>query len=1237
MQSTSTSSSAPVSSTAVPMAVQHTKRSLYIKVFKQEFIRELTFIWDVVAGRATARDSFTTKIAGLLKNNATSIPLLGDAIDKFASAIEFAANEVRDKEMGGLASIVDQLDLNHLDILMDVVAREAYRRYEFFIENRLTDDAEDGVIPFAKVGVARCLEYLARKRTPVAPAGWVREKLKPVLGDIKTAPAKSGDKKDEKVELSESFLLAGLVEGRSGQFIQGWTNNKVKLNRKEKNFLGQEKTVEVDIEDAYARSAFIHFDIKLEQLTQKLYTRAKARHQEGGGWQQVQAIFKGETESLYDFGHVKHRKEKEFQTDPLCGYAVMPLKAITNRYDFKAQDDKTFSRDFQSELQRRNLSVVQIDKATLKNYVTWFRQNTPLAKNTVADYLCLKQIWQGAKWVICADDLTGLDLKGVNLSNMDLSGATLGGDLTGTNFADTYLISAIFNKGTIAKQANFSHAHCAFLRAEGADFTSADFTQANFSYAKLAGANVTSTKLLGATWYQADLKNTKSDVDLLKEQQTQLKQLDADVKLQRAEMQQFSETLAAQTEKLNQLREQVDAKIQQTLMTNKDNKDTAQLQSLSDQVQQLVKQQQARAVFERSCQSDVKQLQQFIQQAASKDALDELKQQLQQTQQQLKTIQKNNNQATQQVPQELASQINALGSPYAALKQNLLKIQTGIQQELQALAKKLDECFKGLETQITQVEKQLAARLEQLEKRVDVLEKWVDAAKKDIGFVEQTVPVKLAELRKRALEDKDTQDELANYIPACGAHRVTDTNTFDMEKAATDFFKTNKQVLLLLGNSGGGKSTFNRYLAKKLWENYKVGDPIPLFISLPNLHNPEKALLVEHLTRQGFTEKEIQFIIKNHKLILILDGYDEMRIGDQMNQFKNLYTSNQLASLPSPGLKILISCRTEHLTKVDRYERYFMPGQNEKLQPAAFMEIFVAPFNIQQITAYITKYLELHIENTLKDISAEWQKTETYLQNIGDLPGMRELITTPFLLMIAMDVMPEIVEKYKHLDEAERLKLTGANLYDAFIKKWFERQADKLMVEGGLPEDGHDVMDDFMDFSKELAKAMHFAKASRVYYKPQSNLFEKQNLKDQWSENFFSDKNKDMMRARKGCPLKKVAPFTWAFIHASLMEHFVTKDIYDNLTDDSSLSSQSQSDYGDSKSVSSTTRSPVAVFSPSSTAASAGSPSSNQQAFFAMDAKNNSGAKTTNTAPPPIPQRPSFKMPTAAAPALTKK
>ncbi len=442
----------------------------------------------------------------------------------------------------------------------------------------------------------------------------------------------------------------------------------------------------------------------------------------------------------------------------------------------------------------------------------------------------------------------------------------------------------------------------------------------------------------------------------------------------------------------------------------------------------------------------------------------------------------------------------------------------------------LDLAQKKWETDLTERVANIGARLRRLSS----------------GWIKDGIDKKLLELKKSILNDKELIEELAIYIPVNGSYQRyanQDTSTFDLATKIQELFTDdNKKVLLLLGSAGVGKSTFNRYLERSLWEKYQKGDAIPLFISLPSLTNPENELLQEYLQilppSCSFNQQEIGIL--QHQYKFIFDGYDEI------NKLSNLYLKNHLENWQA---KVIISCRTDYLTGMANNDtKIFMPYVGAKPQYQAFMELSVVPFSDEQITAYITKYLMIHKDNPDKDLP--WQEPKEYEEQITKIPGLKQLIKTPFLLMVAMDIMPHIVGRYAELEEKERTNITRVRLLDEFVQQLFEREEDKLMIEDKLPTDGSDVKEDFWAFAMELAVAMHEIATNDVYYAPQgSSLFGGTKDSNPW-ERFFgtptdSKKAERLIRARNGCNcvLRTIGKHRRAFIHSTLQDYFVIRKI----------------------------------------------------------------------------------------------
>lgn len=565
--------------------------------------------------------------------------------------------------------------------------------------------------------------------------------------------------------------------------------------------------------------------------------------------------------------------------------------------------------------------------------------------------------------------------------------------------------------------------------------------------------------------------------------------------------------------------------------------------------------------------------------ASSPEQINELQAHVEKLEAELKKLANNSN-VTQ-----TNEQLESLKQDYVSMKKGLelaAKNNTTLRQQLQAsisenekqitqiaewqtnLAKKMEEeqkaqsaVIEDLQVELAQTKSGLTKKIAEFDVKIRELKTEQDEMKKEITKLDPEIQIKLSvdskleDLKKKMLENKEIEKELEIYIPVRGAYRIQDPESFDLETKAREILKSDKKLLLLLGNAGGGKSTFNLFLARKLWKEHKTSDRIPLFISLPSLHDPETNLLGEYFKQHGFTDPEIIKLKQSYSFIFILDGYDEI------NKFKNLYIGNHLDQWDA---KVLISCRTDYLAKLrDKdYTQFFQPYKDGKLQQGAFQELTVVPFNDSQIEDYVKKYLASHPK-------ADWNDPNVYLNHIKTIPGLRKLIETPFMLMLAMDVMPRIVEKYADVsNDAERTKLTQAALYDEFIQQWFEREEDKLIAHNQLPDDGHNVIEDFWQFAMDLASEMHIREEFQPYYKPpKSDIFSRKsshpsNDPSPWAMFFSPHADPDIVRARRACPLKEVGDNRRAFIHGSLVPYFSTRKMYLKQMDEIEAQTQAQ-------------------------------------------------------------------------------
>ncbi|MCX8565316.1 MAG: WD40 repeat [Glomeribacter sp. 1016415] len=270
------------------------------------------------------------------------------------------------------------------------------------------------------------------------------------------------------------------------------------------------------------------------------------------------------------------------------------------------------------------------------------------------------------------------------------------------------------------------------------------------------------------------------------------------------------------------------------------------------------------------------------------------------------------------------------------------------------------------------------------------------------------------------LEEVDEiRDGLALYIPSKGQETADSKTSFTLIDKVRDFLSSNKKVFLLLGEAGSGKSTFNRYLTRTLWEEYPQSPtaPIPLFIALAEHRLSCDDLIESYLLEQGFTSEEIALLRKEKRLVFILDGFDETQ--DRTQAF---YTQNKLDHWKNA--QVIISSRPEYLR--ENYRSQFQ----KRGQTTAVQEYWLSTISDDWITAYIQKYIQ-HTQRT--GWGLKW-----YQNTLNNLPTLKEAIRRPFLLRMALDLLPDLAE-------SKSAPMTRIALYDAFISRWWNRSEERLL------------------------------------------------------------------------------------------------------------------------------------------------------------------------------------------------
>ncbi|KAG9071485.1 hypothetical protein KI688_005697 [Linnemannia hyalina] len=349
--------------------------------------------------------------------------------------------------------------------------------------------------------------------------------------------------------------------------------------------------------------------------------------------------------------------------------------------------------------------------------------------------------------------------------------------------------------------------------------------------------------------------------------------------------------------------------------------------------------------------------------------------------------------------------------------------------------------------------------------------------------------------------------------------QAPDNSALPLMDMVEGFLADDSQVMLVLGDSGAGKSTFNRHLENKLLTNYEAGDRIPLFINLPALKQPDEDLVAKQLRTIDFSEEQIWDLKQHRQLLLICDGYDESQLTS------NIHTANYFNIPGQWDVKLLVTCRTQYLGS--DYRDRFAPkasGQYHRTASNLFQEAVITPFSKEQIELYVEQFVPL--------IPRTWVKKD-YMDKLATIPNLSDLARNPFLLTLALEALPSVVDSRSDLS---RLRITRAELYDTFVDHWLEvnkrRQQDQALKDKrqafeDLLEDG--FVHNGIVFQKELAWAIFQEQNGRPVVE-----YSNRRDKSSWKARFFGSGHEKSLL--KDASLLSRTGNQYRFIHRSVLE-----------------------------------------------------------------------------------------------------
>jgi len=375
------------------------------------------------------------------------------------------------------------------------------------------------------------------------------------------------------------------------------------------------------------------------------------------------------------------------------------------------------------------------------------------------------------------------------------------------------------------------------------------------------------------------------------------------------------------------------------------------------------------------------------------------------------------------------------------------------------------------------------------------------------------------------------------YVTPYGAPRpqVSESECFLLLNQIVKIFtESDIRSLLILGDSGAGKTSLCLQACKRLWEVYREDraappvsssettssgmvssvtnasiprfpKPLPIYIHLAQYRNQLREGLLEQVLEETLlSAKEIRYL-KTQPLLLLLDGFDEVDIQE------NLYQTQRWRQY---HICMAITCRPEALAYKNKQALFEAPrGQGKEHH---YETVYLQSFTNEQISVYLERYIHQNSKDVptslpltasmrtsplaapsssseapafipttpLEIFPSSFLRVEDYLIWFERLPSLKELIKTPFLLTVAVRALPGIILSLEMSSSespptsetplfVQQKQLTQSGLFKAFLKDWFFRQAQRVKVQGLLTMLSEKEIRGYMEaYAKNLAVSL---------------------------------------------------------------------------------------------------------------------------------------------------------------------
>lgn len=328
-------------------------------------------------------------------------------------------------------------------------------------------------------------------------------------------------------------------------------------------------------------------------------------------------------------------------------------------------------------------------------------------------------------------------------------------------------------------------------------------------------------------------------------------------------------------------------------------------------------------------------------------------------------------------------------------------------------------------------------------------------------------------MQGRLEKDPQVLEEWEYVIALKGKDSDSDTESELMEEKLSKVLKDEKnKMVVLLGDSGSGKSLFSKLHVAEGLDTFNSQNPIEIYVSMTTIKKPDGNLMEEVLDQLNLKVEEKKELQKR-RVVLFVDSYDEWFIkGRNANGgLINLYEENHLSEF-WPKLQLVVMVRRDFLQAKDRSYFTLKNGKN--------IEILLASLEKKDIKKlYLPKYIEVRNKRDPDRVHPplKWADPQKYIDYIEKL-SLWGTATNPFMLKVLCDTLPAIVERHEKESKGVEMqfKVTKEDLFDEFICQRYREEFQRQLILGSPIKS----MDEYLDFALKLSKNMQYCGARSI-------------------------------------------------------------------------------------------------------------------------------------------------------------